>query len=100
MVVVKGPKIAPMTLAAWVRSMAFRAPQFMCGLGCCALAARAFYHHPKLQQEAAESSDRITRRAYVALPDGRMALVHPAVHARLTAPNLFWAVVDTLNPLP
>eukprot|EP00668_Euglena_longa_P011136 GGOE01013515.1.p1 GENE.GGOE01013515.1~~GGOE01013515.1.p1 ORF type:complete len:143 (-),score=12.87 GGOE01013515.1:379-807(-) len=44
--------------------------------------------------------DRVQRKGYVRLPDGRLAQVNPQIDTDLTPRGIWNTVKDTLNPVP
>eukprot|EP00672_Neobodo_designis_P026743 CAMPEP_0174850496 /NCGR_PEP_ID=MMETSP1114-20130205/19611_1 /TAXON_ID=312471 /ORGANISM="Neobodo designis, Strain CCAP 1951/1" /LENGTH=102 /DNA_ID=CAMNT_0016084957 /DNA_START=43 /DNA_END=351 /DNA_ORIENTATION=+ len=90
----------PHTFEANVRRVSVAAPTILFGLSACAVVAKQSYFRPTLAEEDAATSDRIDRRAYVALPDGRMAQVHPRVDTTLTLGGLWESTKESLSLLP
>lgn len=90
----------PATPEAQLRRISVAAPTLLFGIGAFAVLAKQSYYRPTLAQEADQTWDRIERRAYVALPDGRMAQVHPRVDAVPTICGLWNSVTEALSLLP
>lgn len=90
----------PRTGASMLRGTAQRAPALMFAASATALLLKQSYYRPQLIDEDANTWDRIERRSYVALPDGRMALVYPVIMPDVSLKGLWYAFVDSLNPLP
>ena len=90
----------PTTAAAKVRTASYATPAILFAITCSAVQAKQMYYRNDLHSEAEATHDRIERRGYVALPDGRMALVHPQVDARITVANLGYSLWDAINPIP
>ncbi len=90
----------PTTAASKVRKISVAAPLALFALSATAICCKQEHLRGTLADEAADVTDRINRRAYVALPDGRMALVHPKIDTDFTVSGVFWQLVDAVNPLP
>ena len=92
--------VTPATFAARMRRVSVAAPTLLFALSASALLAKQSYRRVNLSEEDAATDDRIDRRAYVALPDGRMALVHPAINAHLTFGHTVKSLKEFFNPMP
>nr|CCC91101.1 conserved hypothetical protein [Trypanosoma congolense IL3000] len=90
----------PTTWASKLHRVSYHAPLLMFGVSAFALVARQSYYRGALADEDDKTCDRIDRRAYVALPDGRMALVYPIVDTQLTPTRALLALFDMINPMP
>lgn len=90
----------PTTCAAKLRSFGYYAPLWMFGISTYAILARQSHYRNSLADEAPETYDRVNRRAYVALPDGRMALVYPIVDTQMSFTRTVVSFLDALNPFP
>lgn len=65
-----------------------------------AILVKQSYYRTNLSDEDPQTCDRIDRRAYVALPDGRMALVYPIIDTQVTFTRTVGAFLDAVNPFP
>ena len=92
--------VVPQTAAARMRSVAVAAPTLLFGITCVAILLKQSYHRPKLADEDPRTADNIDRRAYIALPDGRTALIHPAINTNLSPAGIVRSWMDTLSLLP
>jgi hypothetical protein len=90
----------PATPFAQLRRVAYHAPHILFAFSAAAVVLKQSNFRPRLADEAADTSDRIERRAYVALPDGRMAQVHPYVNLDFTPSGLWAAFLETFSMLP
>eukprot|EP00760_Papus_ankaliazontas_P025988 PhM_4_TR2972/c0_g1_i1/m.3935 len=90
----------PSTVPARIRSVAHRWKAVMFGLSCTAILATQVNYRARLQDESDTTTDRIHRRAYVRLADGRLAQVHPRVYTDLSVCGLWAMVKESFNPLP
>lgn len=90
----------PATLPSRIHALAWHAPMIMFGLASTAILIRQSYYRNHLADEDAMTHDRISRRAYVALPDGRMALIYPVIDTQVTLTRTVMSFVDAINPLP
>lgn len=90
----------PRTPTAVLRGVAFSAPTVLFGVAGTAIVLKQSFYRNSLIDEDAATWDRIDRRAYVALPDGKMALVYPVVHADTSLCGMWRAVKASLNPMP
>ena len=90
----------PTTLAAKVRKVSVAAPLGLFALSAAAVLAKQAYFRAALADEEAGVCDRITRRAYVALPNGEMALVHPRINTDFTVCGIVRQFAESLNPMP
>ena len=90
----------PTTAASKVRKVSVAAPLLLFGLSADAVLAKQGYLRGKLADEEPDVTDRINRRAYVALPNGEMALVYPNIDTDFSLCGIMWQLVDSLNPLP
>jgi hypothetical protein len=90
----------PTTPEARIRRVSVAAPTLLFGIASAAIIAKQSYYRTDLASEDENTWDRIDRKAYVALPDGRLAQVHPRVDAVITLGNLWQSLKETLNPLP
>lgn len=90
----------PMTPGSRTRSLAHRYKGILFGLSVGSILATQVYTRPELVDEAPGTYDRIHRRAYMTLPDGRQALVYPIVYTDLSFYGLYKNLCESLNPLP
>lgn len=90
----------PTTPEARIRRVSVAAPTILFGISTFAILAKQGYYRPTLAAEDAQTWDRIERRAYVALPDGRMAQVHPRVDMDLTICGIWNSIKETCSLLP
>ncbi|KAG8348543.1 hypothetical protein ERJ75_000731900 [Trypanosoma vivax] len=90
----------PTSCASCLHRLAFHAPKMMFGLSAAAVVMRQSHYRTALADEEADTFDRIDRRAYVAMPDGRMALVYPVVDTQLTPARVVLSFLDAINPMP
>jgi hypothetical protein len=90
----------PHTPEANLRRVAVAAPTLLFAISGCAVVAKQTYFRPTLAEESEATSDRISRRAYVALPDGRMAQVHPRVDTVLTLGGIWESAKESFSLLP
>lgn len=88
------------TPSAQLRRVAYAAPVLLFGISAAAIVRKQSVVRNALYDEAATTADRIDRRAYVALPDGRMAQVHPYVNVDFTVSGLWNAFKETFSALP
>ncbi|EPY41670.1 hypothetical protein AGDE_02254 [Angomonas deanei] len=58
------------------------------------------YYRANLADEETKTYDRIDRRAYVALPNGKMALVYPIIDTQSTFSRTVISFLDAINPFP
>lgn len=92
--------LVPGTYTSRIRSIANNSPLIMFLLASTAILTRQSYYRTNLSDEDVATYDRIDRRAYVALPDGRMALIYPIVDTQLTLTRTCLSFLDVINPLP
>lgn len=90
----------PRTKTSIIRSFGYYAPMCVFGVSTFAILQRQSYYRPNLADEEAATYDRISRRAYVALPDGRMALVYPIIDTQMTLTRTVMSFLDAVNPFP
>lgn len=90
----------PQTTDARIRAVSVAAPTLLFGITTAAILAKQSYYRASLAEEDAATWDRVDRRAYVALPNGRMAQVHPRVDTDLTVGGMISSVKETLSLLP
>lgn len=90
----------PRTPTATLRGAAFAAPTILFGVATTAIVLKQSFYRTSLLDEDAATWDRIDRRAYVALPDGKMALVFPIVHADTSLCGMWRALKSSVNPMP
>lgn len=90
----------PTTVTAKLRTASFAAPTLLFGLASTAIVLKQSFYRNSLHDEEAATWDRIDRRAYIALPDGRTALVHPRIDSRLSLCSLWSSFKEMVNPLP
>lgn len=90
----------PTTCAAKLRSAAVYAPYWLFAVATYAILQRQCHYRNNLALEAPETYDRVDRRAYVALPDGRMALVYPIIDTQMSFTRVVGSFLEALNPLP
>jgi hypothetical protein len=72
----------------------------MFGVSSMAIVLNQIHYRNELSEEKYDTHDRIDRRAYVALPDGRMALVYPVITPDVSLPSLWRAAKEMLSLLP
>ncbi|ORC90784.1 succinate dehydrogenase cytochrome B subunit [Trypanosoma theileri] len=92
--------LVPLTYTSRVHRLAYHAPKLMFGVAATAILMRQSYYRSSLADEDEKTFDRIDRRAYVALPDGRMALVYPIIDTQMTPTRVVLSFLDAINPLP
>lgn len=90
----------PTTCAAKLRTGAAYAPLCIFGAATYAILQRQCHYRQSLGNEESETYDRINRRAYVALPDGRMALVYPIIDTQMSFTRTVMSFLDAINPFP
>eukprot|EP00796_Vickermania_ingenoplastis_P006015 gene6015-4319_t len=90
----------PTTCVARIRSIAYYAPLWVFGIASFAILNKQCHYRATLMDEETATYDRIHRRAYVALPDGRMALVYPIVDTQTSFSRTVTAFLDACNPFP
>jgi hypothetical protein len=90
----------PSTPFAQLRRVAYHAPHILFALSASAIVLKQSNFRSKLDDETTDTTDRIERRAYVALPDGRMAQVHPYVNVDFTPSGIWGALCETFSMLP
>lgn len=90
----------PATASSQVRRVAFAAPFLMFGAAALAINGKQSYVRHSLADEKEGTSDRVERRGYVILPDGRAALVHPRVDTDFTLAGIWSSVKETFSLLP
>eukprot|EP00759_Apiculatamorpha_spiralis_P007530 PhF_6_TR14688/c0_g1_i1/m.23137 len=91
---------APATGPARLRGIAHRYRNVLFGLSVGAILATQINFRAHLDDEKEGTQDRIQRRVYVRLPDGRNAQVHPRVYTDMSIQGIWQMVKETLNPLP
>lgn len=92
--------LVPATYTSRVRSIAFSAPFWMFCIASMAILNKQSHYRTNLSDEDNKTYDRIDRRAYVTLPDGRMALVYPIIDTQVTFTRTVMAFLDAVNPFP
>lgn len=92
--------LLPATYTSRVRSIAFNAPFWMFVIATTALVNKQSHYRTNLADEDKKTYDRISRRAYVRLPDGRMALVYPVIDTQVTFSRTCMSFLDAVNPFP
>lgn len=65
-----------------------------------AILLKQSHYRTRLGDEDPETYDRIDRRGYVALPDGRMALVYPIIDTQMSFTRSVLSFLDAVNPFP
>jgi hypothetical protein len=90
----------PGSFASRVRRISYAAPTILFAGSVLAILSKQSYFRSTLAEESVETTDRIERRSYVALPDGRMALVYPVVYPDVTPTKLWEALKETVSLLP
>lgn len=90
----------PTTGAAKLRTFAYYAPFSLFGIATYAILQRQSHYRTNIADESPETFDRIDRRAYVALPDGRMALVYPCIDTQMSFTRSVMSFLDAINPFP
>lgn len=90
----------PTTCAAKLRTFAYYAPFSLFGIATFAILQRQCHYRANIADESLDTCDRIDRRAYVALPDGRMALVYPCIDTQMSITRTVMSFLDAINPLP
>lgn len=86
----------PTTFNGMVRSLGSQARFLLFGLALYSLYKKEEYLSPT---EGA-MFDRIDRRGYVRLPDGRLAQVNPQISTDLTPAGIWQTFKEMINPLP
>ncbi|KEG14881.1 succinate dehydrogenase cytochrome B subunit [Trypanosoma grayi] len=92
--------LVPSTYTSRMHRLAYHAPMLMFGVATTAIVMRQSYYRSSLSDEDENTFDRIDRRAYVALPDGRMALVYPIIDTQVTPTRVVLSFLDAINPMP
>lgn len=92
--------LLPQTYTSRMHSMAFYAPTMMFLLATAAIISKQSHYRTNLADEDINTYDRIDRRAYVALPDGRMALVYPIIDTQTSFSRTVISFLDAVNPFP
>ncbi|RNE99824.1 succinate dehydrogenase cytochrome B subunit [Trypanosoma rangeli] len=90
----------PSTYTSRIHRWAYHAPTLMFGVATAAILMRQSYYRSSLDDEDENTCDRIDRRAYIALPDGRMALVYPIIDTLVTPTRVVLSLLDAINPMP
>ena len=90
----------PTTAASKIRKVSVAAPLLIFIASTEAILAKQENCRINLADEDIATSDRITRRSYVALPNGEMALVHPKINTDFTFSGILCQFVETFNPMP
>ncbi len=90
----------PGTGASYLRRVGYAAPLVLCGVSLYAVNAKQAWKRHSLADESEKTTDRIERRAYVVLPDGRSALVHPRIDTSLTPSAMWNSMKETFSLLP
>jgi hypothetical protein len=92
--------LLPQTYTSRLHAFSFHAPTILFLTAVCAIISKQSYYRSNLADEDARTFDRIDRRAYVALPDGRMALVYPIVDTQTSFSRTVISFLDAVNPFP
>ncbi|KPA83368.1 putative mitochondrial hypothetical protein [Leptomonas pyrrhocoris] len=92
--------LLPQTYTSRLHAFSFHAPTFIFLAAVCAIISKQSYYRSNLADEDVKTFDRIDRRAYVALPDGRMALVYPIIDTQTSFSRTVISFLDAVNPLP
>ena len=92
--------LVPSSPASKLRQLSFAAPTLLFGVGAAAVILRQSHYRNELADEAAATNDRIERRSYVALPNGRLAQVYPVVETDLTLCGMWRSAMNSLSLLP
>ncbi|AYU81086.1 Succinate dehydrogenase subunit 3 [Leishmania donovani] len=92
--------LLPQTYTSRVHALAFHAPTIVFMIAVCAIVSKQSYYRSSLADEDPKTYDRIDRRAYVALPDGRMALVYPIIDTQTSFTRTVISFLDAVNPFP
>lgn len=92
--------LVPVTYTGRLRSMAHNAPLWMFMIASTAILLKQSNYRNTLSEEDPNTYDRIDRRAYVTLPDGRMALVYPIIDTQVTVTRTVISFLDAINPFP
>ncbi|KAK7195447.1 hypothetical protein NESM_000471900 [Novymonas esmeraldas] len=92
--------LLPQTYTSRVHAFAFHAPTLVFVLAACAIISKQSHYRTNLADEDHATYDRIDRRAYVALPDGRMALVYPIIDTQTSFTRTVMSFLDAVNPFP
>ncbi|CCW61562.1 unnamed protein product [Phytomonas sp. EM1] len=90
----------PATVSSRLRTIGYNSFMLMFFISSAAILNSQSYYRSKLLDEDEKTCDRIDRRAYVALPDGRMALVYPIIDTQATFTRTVLAFLDSVNILP
>lgn len=90
----------PSTLTSKVRRVSFAAPTLLFAISAAAILSKQSFYRTSLDDESIDTWDRIERRSYVALPDGRMALVYPVIYPDVSVAKLWEAFKETMSLLP
>ncbi|CCW68135.1 unnamed protein product [Phytomonas sp. Hart1] len=90
----------PATIGSRFRTIGYNSFMLMFLISSAAILNRQSHYRAKLSDEDEKTYDRINRRAYIALPDGRMALVYPIIDTQTTFTRTVLAFLDTVNILP
>lgn len=90
----------PSTMISRLRRVSFAAPVILFGVSAGAIVSKQSYYRTMLDDEAFDTCDRIERRAYVALPDGRMALVYPIVYPSVSPCTVWEGVKEMFSLMP
>ncbi|CAD2217983.1 hypothetical protein AGDE_00625 [Angomonas deanei] len=103
MAVVKRPLwglFLPATYTSRVHAASFYAPFLMFCIASISILVKQSYYRANLADEETKTYDRIDRRAYVALPNGKMALVYPIIDTQSTFSRTVISFLDAINPFP
>ena len=92
--------LVPTTPAAALHKAAYFGPVALFVIAGATIVLRQSYFRNDLAEEDSATWDRIERRAYIRLPDGRHALIYPVVEPRVSPGALWSSLLDTLSVLP
>lgn len=92
--------LLPQTYTSRLHTLAFHAPTIVFLTAICAIVSKQSFYRTNLADEDAVTFDRIDRRAYVALPDGRMALVYPIIDTQTSFSRTVMSFLDAISPFP
>mmetsp|Transcript_46288 Transcript_46288/g.53629 ORF Transcript_46288/g.53629 Transcript_46288/m.53629 type:complete len:104 (+) Transcript_46288:46-357(+) len=92
--------LLPTSFMSRVRRVAYAAPALMFGISAAAIISKQSFYRTNLDDEFIDTWDRIERRAYVKLPDGRNALVYPVVYADVSPSKLVESLFETFSMIP
>lgn len=90
----------PTTCGAKLRTFSYFAPFSLFGIATYAILQQQCHYRASIADESSETYDRIDRRVYIELPDGRRALVYPCIDTQMTLTRTVMSFLDAINPLP